>query len=346
MIDDEVECVNEEMAIFEKAMEERLPESKFIEFRSFMEETPYHHHLHYLSVLRYHNPMDFVADMREKMQIGWRVFLFTKHPEEYRGLFAEKNINFAEWKNGEAVPDDAVILFGIDKDEVFPEAFQNPGLKVQVISDRDISGVTEAEKRAPQKQQAYMDFLTGLKVNDFVVHSNHGIGQFLGLDKKTVYEVTREYLKIGYAENDRLFVPIDQADKVSKYIGAGDRAPKLTRLGSAEGIQLRVEFEKKPRKLRRNFWSFMQKDCRHEERHFHLTQMRWWNLKRSSNMKLLRVSTVRFWMLSEIWKIKNQWIGLCVEMLDLEKQRLQCGPRSRLFKTESRLRFWRRLQFL
>lgn len=249
VIDDEVECVNEEMAIFEKAMEQRLPESKFIEFRSFMEETPYHHHLHYLSVLRYHNPLDFVADMREKMQIGWRVFLFTKHPEEYRGLFAEKNINFVEWKVGEVVPNDAVILFGIEKDEVFPEAFQNPGLKVQVISDRDISGVTEAEKRAPQKQQAYMDFLTGLKVNDFVVHSNHGIGQFLGLDKKTVYEVTREYLKIGYAENDRLFVPIDQADKVSKYIGAGDRAPKLTRLGSAEWDTITSRVRKETEKI-------------------------------------------------------------------------------------------------
>lgn len=245
VLDDEVEFPDEEADRFEQIMQQRNPESRYLEFRSFMEETPYHHHLHYLSVLKYYNPQDFASDMREKMTNDWTVFLFTKHADHYRGLFEDKNIIFSEFKNGETPRGSGVVIFEIGKDDVFPEAFQNPGLKFTVITDRNISGLGEAEKKTPERAKVYTEFLTGLKPSDFVVHSDHGIGQFLGLDKRTIDEVTREYLKIGYAENDKLFVPIDQADKVSKFIGSGEKAPKLTRLGSAEWhtIQNRVRKE-------------------------------------------------------------------------------------------------------
>lgn len=249
VVNDEVECPDEDAITFEVAMSKRDPSSKYLDFRSFMEDGHFHHHLHYLSVLRYHNALDFCADIREKISNDWNVFLFTKYPEEYRGIFADRNIDFIEWKKGDVARERSVILFKVDKDEVFPEAFQNPSVKLLVISDRDISGITETEKKTSEKQQSYLDFLTGLKLNDFVVHSDHGIGQFLGLDKRTIDEVTREYLKIAYAENDRLFVPIDQADKVSKYIGAGDKAPKLTRLGSAEWNTITSRVKKETEKI-------------------------------------------------------------------------------------------------
>lgn len=248
VIEDEVEYPDDEAAPFQKAMAERLPESKYLEFRSFMEETPYHHHLHYLSVLRYQNVLDFVSDLREKTLNEWNLFLFTKHPEEYTGVFADRKIEHTLWEKGVNIKAKNVVLFKIEKDEVFPEAFQNPGIKLLVMSDRDIAGLGE-EKRAPQKLKAYEDFLTGLKVSDYVVHSDHGIGQFLGLDKRTIDEVTREYLKIGYAENDKLFVPIDQADKVSKFIGSGDKPPKLTRLGSAEWNTITSRVRKETEKI-------------------------------------------------------------------------------------------------
>lgn len=245
VVDDEVEFPDSDSNAFEEAMEARDPEVRYMEFRSFMEETPYHHHLHYLSVLKYHNPMDFVLDIREKMTTDWTVFLFTKHPENYHGLFDDKNISHSDWKKGESINHKQVTIFKVDKDAIFPEAFQNPNLKMMVVTDRNVLGLGDEEKKTVARQRVQLDFLTGLKAGDFVVHSDHGIGKFLGLDKRTIDEVTREYLKIGYAENDKLFVPIDQADKVSKFIGAGDRAPRLTRLGSAEWntMQSRVRKE-------------------------------------------------------------------------------------------------------
>lgn len=249
VVDDEVEFPDDEIEAFENAMQKRNPQSRYMEFRSFMEETPYHHHLHYLSVLRYYNPLDFLSDIREKVTNGWKIFLFTKHPEEYHGLFAEKNISYLDYKNDQYSGTDQVILFAIGQEDVFPEAFQNPALKIQILTDRNIGNLIETEKRAPERQKVYMDFLTGLKACDYVVHSDHGIGQFLGLDKRTIDEVTREYLKIGYAENDKLFVPIDQADKVSKFIGSGDKAPKLTRLGSAEWNTMQNRVRKETEKI-------------------------------------------------------------------------------------------------
>jgi transcription-repair coupling factor (superfamily II helicase) len=247
VLDDEVEFPDEDSEKFEAAMQGRNPESKFLEFRSFMEESPYHHHLHYLSVIKYYNPLDFISDLREKLSSEWTIFLFSKKPSDYYEMFNEKKIPYEHFDkeklgvNGEA----RVVIFEVGQDAVFPEGFQNPGLKFMVVSDRNVGGMGETEKKSPERQKVYADFLTGLKPGDFVVHSDHGIGQFLELDKRTIDEVTREYLKIGYAENDKLFVPIDQADKVSKFIGAGDRVPKLTRLGSAEWstIQSRIKRE-------------------------------------------------------------------------------------------------------
>ncbi len=245
VVDDEVELPDEDAKVYEGVLEERNPESKFVELRSFMEESPYHHHLHYLSVLKYHNPQDFLSDMREKATNDWTVFIFTKHADQYHGLLKEMNISYVDWKKDEATPLGQVVIFNMDKEAVFPEAFQNPNLKLLVLSDRKVAGVGDEKVKTVQSSRAYLDFLTGLKAGDYVVHTAHGIGQFLGLDKRTIDEVTREYLKLGYAENDKLFVPIDQADRVSKYIGAGDRLPKLTRLGSAEWstIQSKVRAE-------------------------------------------------------------------------------------------------------
>ena len=248
VLDDEVEFPDDDSEAFEEAMKTRLPESRYLEFRSFLEETAYHHHLHYLSVLKYYTPLDFVADLREKLTSDWTIFLFTKHPELYTGIFDEKKIPYSTFKKGEAFAARQVVLFHVEQEDIFPEAFQNPGLQFMVVSDRNVGGFGEQEKR-PERQKVYTDFLTGLKPSDFVVHTDHGIGQFLGLDKRTIDEVTREYLKIGYAENDKLFVPIDQADKVSKFIGAGDRIPKLTRLGSAEWTTMQSRVRKETEKI-------------------------------------------------------------------------------------------------
>jgi transcription-repair coupling factor (superfamily II helicase) len=73
-----------------------------------------------------------------------------------------------------------------------------------------------------------------LKVSDYVVHTKHGIGQFIGVQRITVDSQQREFLTVQYSGEDRLYVPVDQINLLSRYRGAGDSAPRLSRLGGAE----------------------------------------------------------------------------------------------------------------
>ncbi|MER3513678.1 MAG: transcription-repair coupling factor, partial [Chloroflexota bacterium] len=78
-----------------------------------------------------------------------------------------------------------------------------------------------------------------LRPGDYVVHLEHGIGRFAGLVKRVVEGTEREYLQVIYANNDTLYVPVHQADRLSRYIGADDRPPTLHRLGGAEWAQVK-----------------------------------------------------------------------------------------------------------
>ncbi|PIY97047.1 MAG: transcription-repair coupling factor, partial [Candidatus Kerfeldbacteria bacterium CG_4_10_14_0_8_um_filter_42_10] len=123
-----------------------------------------------------------------------------------------------------------------------------PVQKICLITDPDVAVLRE-ERRKNVSSNIFDDFLTSLKVGDYVVHADHGIAKFLGLDQKTVDDVTKEYLKLGYAENDKLFIPIDQADKVNKYIGSEELMPKLTRLGSAEWNTITSKVKKETQRI-------------------------------------------------------------------------------------------------
>jgi transcription-repair coupling factor (superfamily II helicase) len=70
-----------------------------------------------------------------------------------------------------------------------------------------------------------------LRTGDIVVHEDHGIARFAGFDTKTVAGVTRDYLYLEYAGSDRVFVPVDQLAKISRYVGAGGAHPPLSKLG-------------------------------------------------------------------------------------------------------------------
>lgn len=93
-------------------------------------------------------------------------------------------------------------------------------------------------KRKKKKRSGTETILSynDLEVGDFVVHEVHGIGQYMGIENLTVDGVSRDYINIRYAGSDRLFLPVDKLDMVSKYIGAhsDDGLVKLSRFGGAE----------------------------------------------------------------------------------------------------------------
>lgn len=248
IIEDDLEIYDEFYEDWNAAFNEVYAKNQVVSFVSFNEDESNHLHLHYLSVLKYRGAYDLVNDLKEKIKDSWNIIIFTKHKEAIRSILVENNLAYNEDLSQVGYGHFRVFLVDADQDDHFPQAFQNPEIKLAVISDRDISSLQE-EKSKAGNQRVFMDFLASLKTGDYVVHVDHGIGLFFGLEQRKVDDLTKEYLKIGYAENDQLFVPIDQADKVNKFIGADENPPKLTRLGSAEWHTLTKKVKKETEQI-------------------------------------------------------------------------------------------------
>ncbi len=125
--------------------------------------------------------------------------------------------------------------------------FEYEGVKLAVISDKDIFGVgksrTKKRKDKLPKKESSLSF-GDLKEGDFVVHENYGIGQYLGIKQLSVQGIKKDYLLIQYKGNDRLYLPVEQMVMIQKYIGADSAKPKVNRLSGGEWIRTKSRTRK------------------------------------------------------------------------------------------------------
>ena len=112
------------------------------------------------------------------------------------------------------------------------EGFIAPSFHLAVIPEHRLFRRRRAPDRPDRaRRRGVLRSFADLRTGDFVVHEDHGIARFAGFDTKTVAEVTRDYLYLEYAGSDRVFVPVDQLAKISRYVGAGGAHPPLSKLG-------------------------------------------------------------------------------------------------------------------
>lgn len=113
--------------------------------------------------------------------------------------------------------------------------YENTDLNLVVISmEASFEAQPKKKKLSNTFKQAEKIVFADLKPGDFVVHQTHGIGQFVGVNTITADGVTKDYIKIEYKNNDMLYVPTTSLDTVRKYIGGGETAPKLNKLGGKD----------------------------------------------------------------------------------------------------------------
>lgn len=211
-----------------------------LSFTAFPESVKYHSHVRYLSVLKFYTLTDFLNDVRDKLTQDWTLIVVTKRMKELEEVFLEEHVPYtakAERRPG------AVTLVHAGEDDLLPHSIQNPDSHCALLTDREIFSLRKAGKQRSVAKLA-LDFITSLQPGDYVVHMEHGIGHFEGMTQKEIDNVAREYLELTYAEGDKLFVPVDQADKLSKYVHEEGMEPTLTRLGT-------VEWKKLTEKMRR-----------------------------------------------------------------------------------------------
>lgn len=121
------------------------------------------------------------------------------------------------------------------------EGWQSRGLALQVYTDTEIFGWSKRRASQRRKPMTPSSFLAEVNPGDYVVHQEHGIGRFEGLVKLHMTGVEREYLLIRYSGTDKLYIPTDQLDRVTRYIGMGDAVPALSKLGTTEWTRAKAK---------------------------------------------------------------------------------------------------------
>ncbi|MBS4179728.1 transcription-repair coupling factor [Lederbergia citrea] len=123
--------------------------------------------------------------------------------------------------------------------------FELPLSKMVVITEEEIfNKKTRKSKRRQKLSNAErIKSYSELQVGDYVVHVNHGIGKYLGIETLVINGVHKDYLHLKYQASDKLYVPVEQIDLVQKYVGSEGKEPKVYKLGGSDWKRVKKKVE-------------------------------------------------------------------------------------------------------
>ncbi len=185
-----------------------------------------------------------------------KLFLLKKDIEKAKEIIIFSKLDRNEFiKRTGIKTDNKVISFFKESELDFPIGFFDIENEKLIISDFEIFKQDEETSKKPKKiDQA---FISSLHAGDFVTHIDHGIGRFLGIQKQTVNKIEKEYFAIEYAQKDMLFVPIEYAEKIDKYMGSEN--PPIHRLSSASWNQTKRKIKEQMRDIAQKLLSLYAK---------------------------------------------------------------------------------------
>ena len=195
------------------------------------------------------------ADLTDLARDGWSIVVTTEGPgpgRRIRSILTDASCPTALADSVEARPNPGLVTITTAQAGV---GFVAPNLKLAILTEGDLTGrvgaTTRDMRRMPSRRRKGVDPLT-LHPGDYIVHDQHGIGRFIELVSRTIGRgdaaSTRDYLVIEYAPSkrgqptDRLFVPTDALDQISKYTGSDE--PSLTKMGGADWAKTKARAKK------------------------------------------------------------------------------------------------------
>ena len=197
------------------------------------------------SIQLFHNNLDLLKEELEHYKYrGYKIILFSG--TEDRGRRLEESLRdmgfestFVEDENREIKSSQAFITAGS-----IAGGFEYPQIKLIFISDNEIYGSRKERTGKGKKTSKSIISFSDLNIGDYVVHENHGIGQYRGIEQLDIQGIKKDYLTINYKGNDKLYVPIDQMNLIQKYIGADSVKPKINKLSSSEWARTKTKAKK------------------------------------------------------------------------------------------------------
>ncbi|MFJ4921300.1 transcription-repair coupling factor [Streptomyces sp. NPDC088725] len=197
-----------------------------------------------------------LADTKGWLADGWRTVFVTEGQgtaartvEVLSGEGIPARLDTPEAQDGRGLTEITPALVHVARGSI-DYGFVDPALKLAVLTETDLSGQKAAGKdgvRMPTKRRKTIDPLT-LEAGDYIVHEQHGVGRYVEMVQRTVQGATREYLLVEYAPakrgqpGDRLYIPTDQLEQVTKYVGG--EAPTMHRLGGADWTKTKQRAKK------------------------------------------------------------------------------------------------------
>lgn len=199
----------------------------------FVERLP----LQVISISPYNGSVEqLMKDLKRFKKNGYRVLVVSSSRTRAKRLAEDitaegVNAFYSENKDRELQPGEVMTFYGKVR-----QGFEYPLIRFVVLSDTDIFGAERKKKK--KKTSAYTgqkikDF-SELKVGDYVVHENYGMGIYRGIEKISTDGVTKDYMKIEYKDNANLYVLATAFDMIQKYSSADGKKPKINKLGTQE----------------------------------------------------------------------------------------------------------------
>ncbi|MDR1799109.1 MAG: transcription-repair coupling factor, partial [Bifidobacteriaceae bacterium] len=193
-----------------------------------------------------------IKQLKQWVKASWRVVLTTEGRGPAKRLAERLGDRGVPARLAEALPAGPLDQGVVYVTTAPGEGYVFPGLHLAVMAERDLTGrsgtSTRDMRKMPARRRATVDPLA-LKAGDLVVHEQHGVGRFLELVERTVgsgaNQATREYLVLEYAPSrrghpaDRLYVPTDSLDQVTKYVGGEN--PALSKLGGSDWAKTKAK---------------------------------------------------------------------------------------------------------
>lgn len=186
----------------------------------------------------YNNNFSLLAkDILRLKKNGYRVLVLSASGTRAERLCKdlqdyEINAFYSRDLQHELLPGEVMIAKGSLR-----KGFEYPNLRFVVMTEGDIFGGTKKKrkKRVKRYEGAAIHSFNDLKIGDYVVHENHGLGVYEGIEKIEVDHITKDYLKVAYAGGSNLYIPATSLELLQKYAGSdAAKVPKLNKLNSPE----------------------------------------------------------------------------------------------------------------
>jgi transcription-repair coupling factor (superfamily II helicase) len=195
-----------------------------------MSEKAATHHLDFKTLTSYGGQLPtFIAKIKQMLADKERVILVTHQANRLSELLGEEDIIAPVLTEIKQTPQPGALIL--------LQGLLNSGWSLRdthLFTDAEIFGFTKQQRLQKKRLVARNKIFADIQPDDYVVHIEHGIGKFYGFTVIRNGDMDREFLILQYAGGDKLFVPTDQVDRVSRYVGGGDQPPTLSRLGGQE----------------------------------------------------------------------------------------------------------------